>query len=263
MKKEIAKKGKVSSRTVHCPPLQDVVFTAIKSYPYIWSSFRSVRCLINKQHKRVVIDGGKGNKLVLKYKSGFDYTKHFTVTDRKSAFSIAMLFYLKACSIKEAQVFLMESSTVNAFAVFVNRFALIKCQYKHSTESNDNLSEIEQMIRDGRSPSTPMEIKACEYADFCIRRIAEATIPVSIQGTEASSLMPHTERIKLGVPKVHVPGPPNKTGRYYEAKKPSENLKIPAPKIYPGRSQPAVPPKERPPEPWLVNKWADRYDHDD
>lgn len=263
MKKEIAKIGKASSKGVQCPPLQDVVFTAIKSYPYIWSSVRSVRCLINKQHKRVVIDGGKGNKVVLKYKSGFDYTKHFTVDDRKSAFSIAMHFFKKACSIKEAQVFLMESSTVNAFAVFVNRFALIKCQYKYSTDSNDVLSEIEQMIRDGRSPSTPVEIKACKYADYCIRRIAETSIPISIQGIAVSSLMPHSERVKLNVPKVKVPGPPNKTGRYYEVRKPNEDLTIPAPKIYPGRSRPAAPPKERPVEPWLVNKWADRYDHDD
>ena len=264
MQKETTnKRSSVPSGAVKRPPIHDVVFSAIKSYPYFWSSVHTVKCLINKPRKRVIIDGGKGRKAVFSFNGGAGYTQRYSVTGRKSAFSIAMHFFIKMCSIKEAQVVLMESSTVNAFAVFVNRFALIKCQYRFSDSTNDALTEIEQQIRDGCAPSTPSEISACKYADYCKTKLEQTPIPNSIQRIEPSSMMPHLERIKLGIPKVKVPGPPNKTGRYYEPKKPNDNLKIPAPKIYPGRSRPADPPKERPAEPWLVNKWADRYDHDD
>ena len=226
---------------------------AVKAYPIIFVNNKKVQFTFSKKDRSIAL-GNNGHRFFFRYKM-LSNKRAFEFRDRHDAFRAIMFIYLEVRKIAASHVLILENPPVSNFVLSINEIPLVVCSYKRFTGTFSLLGELKgQILRGDIKPKNEIEENAVQMGVKFREKVQDLS---SLDGMEIIpendySVFKHEERIRVST--KHGIVEPNTV---------IKANKTPSKKVYPGRSLPAAPPKERPPEQWLVNKWADRYDHDD
>ena len=231
----------------------DAAVAAIQAYPIILVNYKTIKVISNKVERFIAIESS-GHRYFFRFKmpSG---KKVFKSVDRIAAFRTIMFLFKEVRQIVPAHLLILESVSNGNFVLSINGISIVSSSYGRFTGTFAMLRVLKEKILKGDyKPASLNEEDALRLGITIRERVQDLTTligPDIIPENDYSSFK-HEESIRVST----------KRG-YVEPEKLPKDVKPQKPKVYPGRSLPAAPPKVRPPEPWLVNKWADRYDHDD
>ena len=231
----------------------DAAVAAIKAYPIISINYKTIQFTSSKKEQYLAL-GEKGHRFFFRFNQMSD-KKRFKSADRIAAFRTIMFVYTEARKIAASHIQIVEDAIVGNFVLTINEIPLVSSSYKRYTGNFPFLKALKgQMMIGAIMPTDRNEEDALQMGIKIRERVQDLS---TLDGMEIIpekdySAFRHEEKIRVSTK----PG-------YVEPDIPAKDVKKQKTKVYPGRSTPGPPPKVRPPEPWLVNKWADRYDHDD
>ena len=230
----------------------DAASAAVKAFPIAWVDDNKTNLTTSKKERYIAL-GGKGHRIFFRYKMP-SHKKSFASNDRISAFKTIMFCFIEVRKIDSARIHILENDN-SSFSLTIDGILLVSSTYKRFTGNFPMLKSLKGiMLKDALRPDSDNDESARQIGIKFRESVLSSSTPTGIQMIPGKdySVFRHEEKIQVSTKPGYVE--PDHNSRQSNA-----STKI----VYPGRSLPAAPPKERPPEPWLVNKWADRYDHDD
>jgi hypothetical protein len=254
------KKKIVTQSAGQYPTINVAVYTAIKSFPYLYSINNTARCLLSKPRRTIIIDSN-GLKISFSYRQGANYSDTIHTEGKALAFKAAMHFFVKVKELDNSQILLKRTSD-NTFAVFVNRFALLRCTYSNNDIPESYLPIIEMNVCNGQTPETEEEYTACQYAIATIKKLNETSIPPIVKQYSKCSTMSHSEIINLSIPKKRKRTLGEVAKRSLTVSEPIQTKKANATNKRMRKRSHAAQRVSSSTSLWSKN-WVDRYDHDD
>ena len=257
-----------SVKTTHAPLVQirlqgnvnynyntylDAAVAAIKAYPIISVNYKTIQFTSSKKDQYIAL-GEKGHRFFFRFSQMSDKRK-FKSADRIAAFRTIMFVYTEVRNIAATHLQIVEDAQAGVFVLTINEIPVVSSSYKRFTGNFPFLKALKgQMMIGAIKPNGVNEENALQMGIKIREKVQDLSIldGMEIIPEKDYSAFRHEEKIRVSTK----PG-------YVEPDIPAKDVKKQKTKVYPGRSTPGPPPKVRPPEPWLVNKWADRYDHDD
>ena len=245
----------------HFTKVFDAVCAAIKTYPLVYTKYKSIRVRVTNDFRTIVLSGsGVGNNFIFPSNGG-RFVKKYKVLHRLDAFRIAFFFYQEIRKCPDVSVVLKETDKL--ITVTVNRFPMLTCTYRSGAISIEDLKKEQEKLQTEPSCDCQDEITARNYGINLLGVLSDTTVPEEMRYLlPAVSTAQLDDNISLLLLTSDEKKDVKKGTLYYKRlSNPNPPDKIPAPKIYPGRSTIR---KAKPQPISLEGKGIpDRYDHDD
>ena len=245
----------------HFTKVFDAVCAAIKTYPLVYTKYKTIRVRVTNDFRIIVLSGsGVGNNFIFSSNGG-RFVKKYKVSLRLDAFRIAFFFYQEIRKCPEVSVVLKETNKL--FTVTVNRFPMLTCAYRSGAVSIEDLKKEQEKLQTEPTFDCQDEMTASNYGVNLLGVLTNTAVPEEMRKKlPAVSTAQLDNNISLLLITSDEKRINKKATLYYKRlSNPNPPDKIPAPKIYPGRSTI----RKAKPQPVSLdgNGIPDRYDHDD